>query len=112
MDGINNRDNFLRFQITCSHALLHPPPNFNVGGAFVSAFSFNSSFVFFRQRPDLHELGAPSNNIEIGGRKLEHVNRVCPKNLFPIIYPVHSINMIWNASWYAKICICDKQRSH
>ena len=74
MDGINNRENFLCFHITCSRALLHPPPNFNVGGEVVSAFSFKGSFFFFWHRPHLHEIGAPRNNIEIGGRKREHVN--------------------------------------
>ena len=74
MDGINNREYFLRFQITWSRALLHLPPNFNVGTEFVSAFSLNLSFGFFRHRPDLHEMEAPRSNIEIGGRKRDHVN--------------------------------------
>ena len=83
MDEINNRENFFRFQITWSRALLHPPPNFNVGTEFVSAFSFNFSFVFFRSRPDLHEMEAPRSNIEIGGRKRDHVNGIRLVKLFP-----------------------------
>ena len=83
MDGINNRENFLRFQKTWSRALLHPPPNFNVGSEFVSAFSFNFSFCFFRHRPDLHEMEAPRSNIEIGGRKRDHVNGIRPEKRFP-----------------------------
>ena len=49
----------------------------------------SSSVFFFWHRPDLDEMKTPRSNIEIGGRKREHVNGVRPEKKIPIIYPVH-----------------------